>query len=49
MRFLCMQEFVKITEKNFKCHSVIFTIYILLTAFDIIKLYIRQECNYEAS
>ena len=46
---LCMQEFVKITEKKVKCHNVIFTIYILLTAFGIIMLYIRQECNYEVS
>lgn len=48
--FLCIEEFVKTTEKkNVKCHDFILTIYILLTAFGIIMLYIRQECNYEVS
>lgn len=49
MRFLCMQEFVKITEKNVKCHNVILATYVLLTAFGIIMLCIRQECNYAVS
>lgn len=49
MRFLCIQEFVKITEKNVKCHNGILATYILLTAFGIIMLCIRQECNYEVS
>lgn len=48
-RFLSMQESVKITEKKAKCHDIILTIYILLTAFGIIMLYIRQECDHEVS
>lgn len=44
-----MQDFIKITEQNIKCHDIILTLYILLTAFGMIMSYIRQKCNYEVS